>query len=227
MTSFRRKPESSVWRRWAPAFAGATMNWIPAFAGMTRWFAGVTFMLVTGAAHAELAAPAGPDPALRAALLEAIKASDSFEHRFDAEVWLTDMADRMHRYVPKAMPELKERLEFLRLVHSEARRANVPPELVLAVIEIESRFDRFAVSVAGAQGYMQVMPFWLAELNRPYDNLFKAPTNLRMGCTILKFYLDRARGDVVRALQLYNGGSGHPRYSYKVLDALSKRWFRQ
>lgn len=187
----------------------------------------MTFLLATGVAHAELAAPAGPDPELRAALLAAIQASDSFEHRFDAEVWLSDMANRMHRYVPTAMPDLKERLAFLRLVHSEAKRANVPPELVLSVIEIESRFDRFAVSVAGAQGYMQVMPFWLKELDRPYDNLFKGPTNLRMGCTILRFYMDKAKGDLVRALQMYNGGKGYPRYSYKVIDALSKRWFRE
>ena len=173
------------------------------------------------------AALAQPDPELRKALLGAVSASDSFEDRFEAEVWLADMSARMDRYVPKAMPDAKERFEFLRLVHSEARRAQVPPELVLSVIEIESRFDRFAVSNSGALGYMQVMPFWLTELNRPYDNLFKGPINLRMGCTILKVYIDRAKGDLVRALQLYNGGSGHPKYSYKVLDALSKRWFRE
>ena len=173
------------------------------------------------------AATLEPDPELRQALLAAINASDSFEHRFEAEVWLSDMSDRMVRYVPAAMPDTQERLQFLRLVHSEARRASVPPELVLSVIEIESRFDRFAVSNAGALGYMQVMPFWLKELDRPYDNLFSGPINLRMGCTILKFYIDRARGDLVRALQMYNGGKGHPKYSYKVLDALSKRWFRE
>ena len=173
------------------------------------------------------AAPPAPDAELRQALLAAVSAADSFDDRFDAEVWLADMSERMNRYVPKAMPDLKERLEFLRLVHAEARRAQVPPELVLSVIEIESRFDRFAVSNSGAQGYMQVMPFWLKELNRPYDNLFKGEMNLRMGCTILKFYIARAKGDLVRALQLYNGGSGHPHYSYKVLDALSKRWFRE
>lgn len=176
---------------------------------------------------ADAAAPTTPDPELRKALLEAINASDSFDDRFDAEVWLSDMSDRMTRYVPKAMPEVKERLAFLRLVHREARRVSVPPELVLSVIEIESKFDRFAVSVSGAQGYMQVMPFWLKELNQPRDNLFKATINLRMGCTILKFYIERSKGDLVRALQLYNGGSGHPKYSYKVLDALSKRWFRE
>jgi soluble lytic murein transglycosylase-like protein len=174
------------------------------------------------------AAPAGqePDPRLRELLLEAIGKADSFEHRFDAEVWLTDMSDRMDRYIPKAMPDRKERLAFLRLLHSEARLAAVPPELVLSVIEVESRFDRFAVSRSGAQGYMQVMPFWLAELKRPQDNLFHAQTNLRLGCTILKYYLDREQGDLVKALGRYNGSYGRPQYPHKVLDALSRRWFR-
>lgn len=168
-----------------------------------------------------------PDPQLRALLLDAITAADSFEHRFDAEVWLADMSDRMSRYVPKAMPDTRERLAFLRLLHSEATRANVPPELVLSVIEVESRFDRFAVSVSGAQGYMQVMPFWLEELKRPHDNLFHATTNLRLGCTILKYYLDREKGDLVRALARYNGSYGRPQYPYKVLEALNRRWFRE
>jgi len=168
-----------------------------------------------------------PDPELRKALIEAVNAADSFDHPFDAEVWLSDMSDRMIRYVPQAMPEAQERLKFLRLVHSEARRVNVPPELVLSVIEVESRFDRFAVSVAGAQGYMQVMPFWLKELDRPYDNLFNAPINLRMGCTILKFYLDREKGDLIKGLARYNGSTGRAHYSHKVLDALSLRWFQK
>jgi soluble lytic murein transglycosylase-like protein len=172
-------------------------------------------------------APAGPDPALRQLLLAAVNESDSFAHPFDAEVWLADMSDRLERYAPRALPDRKERLAFLRLVHSEARRASVPPELVLSVIEIESRFDRFAVSKVGAQGYMQVMPFWLKELDRPYDNLFHAPTNLRMGCTILKFYLDREKGDLVKALARYNGSVGRSKYSHKVLDALSLRWFQK
>ncbi len=174
------------------------------------------------------AAPAGqePDPKLRELLLEAISKSDSFEHRFDAEVWLADMSDRMSRYVPKAMPDIRERLAFLRLLHRESKLAKVPPELVLSVIEVESRFDRFAVSNSGAQGYMQVMPFWLAELKRPQDNLFHAKTNLRMGCTILKYYLDLEQGDLVKALARYNGSYGRPKYPYKVLEALNRRWFR-
>jgi soluble lytic murein transglycosylase-like protein len=173
------------------------------------------------------AAPLEPDPELRQALLRAVDAADSFDHRYDAEVWLSDMSDRMARYAPNAIPDAQERLQFLQLVHREARRAQVPPELVLSVIEIESRFDRFAISKAGALGYMQVMPFWLAELDRPYDNLFNAPTNLRMGCTILKFYLDREKGDLIKALARYNGSTGKAGYSHKVLNALSRRWFQR
>jgi soluble lytic murein transglycosylase-like protein len=168
-----------------------------------------------------------PDPELRKLLLAAVNASDSFEHPFEAEVWLSDMSDRLVRYAPRALPDLQERLAFLRLVHREARRARVAPELVLAVIEIESKFDRFAISRSGALGYMQVMPFWLEELDRPYDNLFNAPTNLRLGCTILKFYLDRERGDLVKGLARYNGSAGRAKYSHKVLDTLSLRWFQK
>jgi len=192
--------------------------------------AATRFLAALGMTLSPLLAPAAtlePDPELRQALLAAINASDSFEHRFEAEVWLSDMSDRMGRYAPDAMPDLEERLKFLRLVHSEARRANVPPELVLSVIEIESKFDRFAVSNSGAQGYMQVMPFWLKELDRPYDNLFNGPTNLRMGCTILKVYLDREKGDLIRGLARYNGSTGRAKYSHKVLNALSRRWFQK
>src|SRR3546814_8931332 len=92
------------------------------------------------------------------------------------------MSGRLRPY----MKDEGRRLELLRLVHSEARRAKLAPELVLSVIEVESRFDRYAVSSAGAQGLMQIMPFWLKEIGKPGDNLFHTRTNLRMGCTILK-----------------------------------------
>lgn len=168
-----------------------------------------------------------PDPELRRLLLQAVNDAESFQHRFEAEVWLSDMSDRLIRFVPRALPEAAERLDFLKLVHKEAKLAKIPPELVLAVIEIESRFDRFAVSTAGAQGYMQVMPFWLKEMNRPYDNLFHAKTNLRMGCTILRYYMDREKNNLVPALARYNGSYGRTHYSHKVLDALNRRWFRE
>lgn len=166
------------------------------------------------------ASTAPPDAELRALLARTIDAADSFEHRFDAEVWLVDMSGRLARL----LPDEQQRLEFLRLVHAESRRAKLAPELVLAVIEVESRFDRFAVSVAGAQGLMQIMPFWLDEIGKPEDNLFHVQTNLRMGCTILKYYLDKERGHLVNALARYNGSYGRVDYAVKVLDALSRRW---
>lgn len=163
-----------------------------------------------------------PDPALTALLREAASEADSFVDEFDAEVWLTDMSTRLARQVKD--PE--ERIEILRHVHYEATRAELAPELVLAVIDVESNFDRFAISWVGARGLMQVMPFWLNEIGRPDDNLLRINTNLRFGCTILKYYLDMENGDLVRALGRYNGSLGSFKYPNKVLDKLRLKWFR-
>jgi soluble lytic murein transglycosylase-like protein len=120
----------------------------------------------------------------------------------------------------------EERIEILQRVHYEATRAELPPELVLAVIDVESNFDRFAISVAGARGLMQIMPFWLDEIGRPNDNLMHIETNLRFGCTILKYYLEIEKGDLQRALGRYNGSLGKRKYPNKVLDKLRLKWFR-
>jgi len=163
-----------------------------------------------------------PDPELREILRQAASAADSFDDRFDAEVWLTDMSARLERQVGDA----DERIEILTRVHYEAARAELPPELVLAVIEVESNFDRYAISVAGALGLMQVMPFWREEIGRPDDNLIRLDTNLRYGCTILKFYLDKEQGDLRRALGRYNGSLGKRKYPNKVIDKLSRKWYQ-
>jgi soluble lytic murein transglycosylase-like protein len=184
--------------------------------------------LVAGAlslslAGAQAATTERPDDELRHILIQAIDSSDSFADRFDAEVWLTDMSRRLDRKVP----DPQERLLILKTAHYEATRADLPPELVLAVIDIESNFDRFAISHAGARGLMQVMPFWLDEIGRPDDDLFDIRTNLRMGCTILRHYLDRERGNRTRALARYNGSVGKTWYPQRVYKALGKRWYRQ
>jgi soluble lytic murein transglycosylase-like protein len=163
-----------------------------------------------------------PDPELREALRQAASDSASFTDRFHGEVWLTDMSRRLARQVK----DHDERIELLTLVHMEAARVELPPELVLAVIEVESNFDRYAVSVAGALGLMQIMPFWLNEIGRPDDNLLHTDTNLRYGCTILRFYLDKENGDLRRALGRYNGSLGKRKYPNKVIDKLSKKWFQ-
>ncbi|HVT37004.1 MAG TPA: transglycosylase SLT domain-containing protein [Nevskiaceae bacterium] len=162
-----------------------------------------------------------PDAELRARLVAAIRQADSFDDRFDAEVWLLDMSTRLKPYVD----DESRRLELLRLIHAESRRAKLAPELVLSVIQVESRFDRYAVSVSGAQGLMQIMPFWLGEIGQPQDNLFDLRTNLRFGCTILKYYLEREKGSMVPALARYNGSYGKPDYPYRVIEALNKRWY--
>jgi soluble lytic murein transglycosylase-like protein len=163
-----------------------------------------------------------PDPELREALRSAANAADSFEDRFDAEVWLTDMSRRLERQVP----DNEQRMRILTRVHYESARAELEPELVLAVIEVESNFDPYAVSVAGALGLMQVMPFWINEIGRPDDNLIRVETNLRYGCTILKFYLDKEKGDLRRALGRYNGSLGKRKYPNKVIEKLTEKWFQ-
>jgi len=164
-----------------------------------------------------------PDPELRELLRQAISKSDSFRDRFDAEVWLTDMSGRLEQRVPNHA----KRLKLLKSIHYEATRAELPPELVLAVIEVESNFDRWAISSAGARGLMQVMPFWLQELGRPDDNLFRITTNLRYGCTILRYYLDKEKGNLGRALARYNGSGSSFKYPGRVFQALRVRWYRQ
>ena len=173
-------------------------------------------------AGAVAAAAAEPDPELRDVLRSAASESPSFVDRFHAEVWLTDMSSRLARQVSD--PE--ERIEILTLVHMEAARVELPPELILAVIEVESNFDRYAVSVAGALGLMQIMPFWIDEIGRPEDNLLHTNTNLRYGCTILRFYYDKENGDLRRALGRYNGSLGKRKYPNKVIDKLTSKWFK-
>ena len=168
------------------------------------------------------AAQERPDPALVQLLRQAANDSNSFADHFDAQVWLTDMSSRLARQVT----DPQERIAILKRVHLEAVRADLEPELVLAVIDVESNFDKYAISVAGAHGLMQIMPFWLNEIGRPDDNLIHIGTNLRFGCTILKYYLDMEKGDLQRALGRYNGSLGERKYPNLVLDKLRLKWYR-
>jgi soluble lytic murein transglycosylase-like protein len=121
-------------------------------------------------------------------------------------------------------PEYRQRIEFLHAVRYEAQRAGLDPHLVLGLIEVESNFRRYAVSGAGARGYMQVMPFWTRLIgDADSAKLFDERTNLRYGCTILRHYLDIERGDLFRALGRYNGSLGRAEYPNAVLRAW-KRW---
>jgi len=161
---------------------------------------------------------------VRAGLQASIADRPAPQHGFKdtgaAVDWLTEMSNRLE---PK-MANFESRVDFLRTVHFEAIRAKLDPQLVLAVIQVESNFRKYAVSRAGARGYMQVMPFWVGLIGRPGDNLFSLRNNLRYGCVILKYYLDAEKGNLHRALGRYNGSLGRPDYPNLVIAAWRSTW---
>ncbi len=144
----------------------------------------------------------------------------SFASEQDAQLWLGEMSQRLER----RMPDAKMREDFLTTVHYEATRAGLDPQMVLGLIEVESQFHKYAISPVGARGYMQVMPFWVTEIGAKEQNLFHLRTNLRYGCTILRFYLDQEHGNLFRALGRYNGSVGHPEYPNRVKAAWRQHW---
>ena len=133
--------------------------------------------------------------------------------------WLADMSSRLAAKIP----DWPTRRDFLVTVQYEASRAGLDPQLVLGLIQQESNFRKYAVSSAGARGYMQVMPFWLRQIGTPEHDLFTLRTNLRYGCTILRYYLDLENGDLYRALGRYNGSLGRADYPSAVRASM-QRW---
>lgn len=144
----------------------------------------------------------------------------AFSSENEGKAWLASMTRRLE----KRIPSQKERDDFLTTVHYEAVRAGLDPQLVLSVIQVESGFKKYAVSIAGARGYMQVMPFWAREIGVSDHNLFHLRINLRYGCTILRHYLDIEKGDYFRALGRYNGNLGQAGYPDLVMSARHSTW---
>lgn len=182
-------------------------------------FTVLAFALCTNYCYANRALADKPE--LRDFLKSTIQEANSFEDRFDAEVWLVDMSNRLKPFIK----DPKERLELLKHIHFYAKQADLKPDIVLALIQVESAFNQYAVSRVGAQGLMQVMPFWKNEIGRPTDNLTDVKTNLSYGCRILQFYLKKEKGHLANALARYNGSYGKYWYSERVLDAWKNRWF--
>jgi soluble lytic murein transglycosylase-like protein len=189
--------------------------------------AGLFAVLLASGSGALLAGPQMYEPlsaSVRAALHKAI--SDhavpylAFEDEAEARAWLDTMSARLAR----RMPDRVAREEFLVTVHYEAKRAGLDPQLVLGVIQVESAFRKYAVSSAGARGFMQVMPFWTNVIGSSEDNLFHLRTNLRYGCVILRHYLDIENGNLFRALGRYNGSLGRAEYPNIVLAAWENAW---
>jgi soluble lytic murein transglycosylase-like protein len=159
---------------------------------------------------------------VRATLARAVNDRATVDTKdLDTRAWVRAMTRR----VINRFPDEDAARQFLALVRYEAMRAGLDPHLVLAVIDVESRFRKYAVSKSGARGLMQVMPFWVKELgDARQQNLFHERTNLRYGCTILRHYLDRERGNMANALARYNGSLGQADYPNRVQRALRERW---
>jgi soluble lytic murein transglycosylase-like protein len=162
------------------------------------------------------------DPELKALLQKIISDTDCFADKYDSEVWYKSMEPRLARLVPTH----EARVEILDHVYCEARRdpsLQLPPDLVLALIEVESRFDRWAVSPAGAVGLMQVMPFWPRQLG-VQNQLVQVAPNIKMGCEILRYYLRAENHNWPRALARYNGSVGRNTYPALVMQRWQRAW---
>jgi len=176
------------------------------------------------------------DPGLRDVIAAAISAKACFEGKYDDVVWYALMQPRVESRLRQQPADLrlgdnltKAAERILRAVHCESSKHTMlrdRPQLVLAVIDVESAFDPFAVSSAGAVGLMQVMPFWPNELGLSTRDLINVELNIRMGTSILAYYLERERGDYRRALGRYNGSLGRRSYPDLVLGRLNARWRR-
>ncbi|WP_018606732.1 transglycosylase SLT domain-containing protein [Uliginosibacterium gangwonense] len=161
---------------------------------------------------------------VQAALHSAVADMASPEPVFTSQEAKLHWLDAMSPKLAKRFPDTKERVDFLKTVYYEAQRAGLDPQLVLGLIQVESGFRKYAVSGAGARGLMQVMPFWIRSIGKPDQDLFHLRTNLRYGCTILRYYLDIEKGNLFRALGRYNGSLGRPEYPNMVRAAWQKNW---
>lgn len=164
-------------------------------------------------------AHAQTDPALIQALQQSTHDLRENTTDLDALVWLSSMSSNLERRIPNPF----YRIRLLETVYQEANNVGLDPQLVLAVIDIESNFDRHAVSRVGAQGLMQVMPFWKDVYGRPDDDLFNPLISIRYGCSILRHYIDR-HDSLNDALAAYNGSLGRDKYPNKVLGRLKRAW---
>jgi soluble lytic murein transglycosylase-like protein len=192
-----------------------------------RWRAELRLILAAASFAAAGPALAGAQQyevlsaSVRATLAHAVNERTSVDGKdLDTRAWVRAMT----KGVASRFPDEEAARDFLALVRYESMRAGLDPHLVLAVIDVESKFRKYAVSRAGARGLMQVMPFWVKELGNPSHNLFQERTNLRYGCTILRHYLDRERGNLANALARYNGSLGQADYPNRVLRAFRERW---
>jgi soluble lytic murein transglycosylase-like protein len=191
-------------------FGLITATWLVAFSASSAWAGAQMYEPLSASVRSQLS-KAVADTAVKSA---------AFAESPSVQAWLAEMSRRLERRIPDA----EYRQDFLNTVHYESIRAGLDPEMVLGLIEVESGFRKYAVSSATAQGYMQIMPFWIKVIGKPEHNLFHLRTNLRYGVTILRHYIDIERGDLFRALGRYNGSLGKPDYPNAVYAAWRKKY---
>lgn len=191
---------------------------------LARWAACLAFLAAPGTAFAGAQVYEPLAASVQAALSKAVSdrapRRSAFRSKLDEIDWLTAMS----RQLDIRIRDHKSRIAFLKSVHYEASRAGLDPQLVLGLIQVESGFKKYAVSAAGARGFMQVMPFWVKLIGAKGDDLFDLRKNIRYGCVILRHYLDLEKGDLYRALGRYNGSLGRPEYPRAVEAAWKNQW---
>jgi soluble lytic murein transglycosylase-like protein len=174
-------------------------------------------------AYGLAAAGTQQDPELRSIVQQAMETAPCFADKYDSAVWFALQEPRLRKYVK----DTDERMLILETAYCEAHRPNeqrLPPGLILAVMDVESHFDHWAISSAGAVGLMQVMPFWPGKLGMEPHQLTQIAANMRMGCAILRYYLKQEKNDWHKALARYNGSTGSRKYSNLVVTRWTTRW---
>lgn len=193
-----------------------------------RWSLSIVQLAICILAFSALPAQAGNQKeeamadSVRLALAKAVSDSTppkptfaNIEERIRYINWQGEMATRLKRRIP----DLQTRKELLDAIWYESKRAGLDVAMVMGLIQVESAFRKYATSVVGARGYMQVMPFWSRVIgDGDAKKLFQMQTNLRYGCSILRLYIDMEKGDLYLALGRYNGSRGRPEYPKAVLS---------
>lgn len=210
-------------RRWLSCAAACRSSSSAALALLAALAALGLFAAPAAAVPMRMPMPAQQDPQLRAIVQQAIGQAQCFVDRYDSAVWYTLMEPKLRPFVS----DDAERLQILKTVYCETHRPGaspLPPGLVMAMLDVESRFDRWAVSSAGAVGLMQVMPFWPEQLGMHRYELVRVVPNIHMGCAILRYYLDSEHHDFRRALERYNGSYGRRGYADRVVRRWTTYW---
>jgi soluble lytic murein transglycosylase-like protein len=157
---------------------------------------------------------------LHSSIIDPIPPHLVFKNPAKAKAWISDMSHRLKKWIPDTF--LRER--YLTIIQYEATRAGLDPQLVLSLITVESRFNKYAISAVGARGMMQVMPFWKTAIGSTKQDLFDVRTNIRYGCTILRYYIQREHGNIARALARYNGSLGQNWYPERIYTTYQNYW---